>query len=31
MDGVHDLGGTQGFGAVQCAHDEPGARDWQRS
>ena len=23
MDGVHDLGGTEGFGAVQCEHDEP--------
>jgi nitrile hydratase len=30
MDGVHDLGGTQGFGAVQCEHDEPvWHEDWE--
>lgn len=30
MDGVHDLGGTHGFGAVQCEHNEPvWHEDWE--
>lgn len=30
MDGVHDLGGTNGFGAVQCEHNEPTwHEDWE--
>lgn len=30
MDGVHDLGGVQGFGPVQCEHNEPvWHEDWE--
>ncbi len=30
MDGVHDLGGTNGFGAVECEHNEPTwHEDWE--